>query len=193
MHSSRATPLPDTRHNRDRVLVTSWPDDTAAGASDDAEDVFALARDVGVLSPTWVQTGCVYAPQPGGAFALLVMPGAPNGTKRHNTYHATCTAVAPSSALYTAYRSGALTWHDFTWRYLAELDANRDGALAQFVEQLCTVPARYRGVLLLGIRQAPGGNEALVRCPRRLLRAWLLDQVEALPEVQRQLTLVRAC
>ncbi len=112
------------------MLVTSRPDDAAAGAGDDAEDVFALARTVGVLSPAWVQTGCVYAPQPGGAFALLVMPGAPNGIKRHNTYHATCTAVAPTSALYAAYRSGGLTWHDFALRYLVELDAKRDGAPA---------------------------------------------------------------
>ena len=175
------------------MLVTSRPDDAAAGAGDDAEDVLALARTVGVLSPAWVQTGCVYAPQPGGAFALLVMPGAPNGIKRHNTYHATCTAVAPTSALYAAYRSGGLTWHDFALRYLVELDAKRDGALAQFVEQLCAVPARYGGVLLLGFRQAPGGNEALVRCPRRLLRAWLLNQVDALPDVQRQRTQVHAC
>ena len=49
------------------------------------------------------------------------------------------------------------------------------------------VAARYSGVLLLGFRQAPGGNEARVRCARRLLHAWLLDEVERLPEAQRPL------
>jgi uncharacterized protein YeaO (DUF488 family) len=124
---------------------------------------------------------------------VLVMPCLPDATKRHNVYHRLCISSAPSSGLYAAYRTHTLTWQDFALRYLAELDAKRDGALAQFVEQLCAVPARYGGVLLLGFRQAPGGNEALVRCPRRLLHAWLLDQVDTLPEVQRQRAQVRAC
>jgi uncharacterized protein YeaO (DUF488 family) len=153
------------------------------------DDVFALARDMGICSPMWLRTGCVYGPQPGNAYSILVMPMPPNSTKRHNTYHAASTAVAPSLALYIAYRAGALTWHGFAVRYLAELDSKRNGVLAQFIEQLCSVPARYSGVSLLGFRHAPGGNEARVRCTRRLLHAWLLDEVERLPEVQRPLPL----
>jgi uncharacterized protein YeaO (DUF488 family) len=190
MPGSRVNPLADPQHTVHSALLRSRSDDDAAG---DAEDAFTLARNVGVLSPEWVQTGCLYAPQRGAALSLLVLPVPPTPTKRHNVFHATCSAVAPSIALYRAYRFGALTWYDFALRYLAELDAKRDSALAQFVEQLCAVPARYGGVLLLGFRQAPGGNEALVRCPRRLLRAWLLDQVVTLPEVQRQLTQVGVC
>jgi uncharacterized protein YeaO (DUF488 family) len=153
------------------------------------DDVFVLARELGICSPTWLRTSCVYSSQPGSAYSILVMPVPPDSTKRHNTYHAANIAIAPSVALYTAYRSGVLTWHEFALRYLAELDAKRSGVLAQFVERLCSIPARYSGVLLLGFRQAPGGNEAQVRCTRRLLRAWLLGEVERLPEVQRPLPL----
>jgi uncharacterized protein YeaO (DUF488 family) len=167
---------------------------TPAGSTDSGtEDIYVVARDVGVLAPDWVRTGCLYAAQPADAYALLVMPCLPHATKRHNVYHRLCVSIAPSSGLYTAYRTHTLSWQDFALRYLAELDAKRDGALARFVEQLCAVPARYWGVLLLGFRQAPGGNEALVRCPRRLLRAWLLDQVDTLPEVQRQRPRSCAC
>jgi uncharacterized protein YeaO (DUF488 family) len=167
----------------DRTLQVARPTPQTKG--NDVDDVFALARDLGICSPTWLRTGFVYGPQPGNAYAILVMPVAPDSTKRHNIYHAASTSVAPSLALYTAYRTGALTWHDFAFRYLAELDAKRNGALAQFMDQLCAIPARYSGALLLGYRHPPGGNEAHVRCPRRLLRAWLLDEVEHLPEVER--------
>ncbi len=177
------TPFP--RPVSERTLRVTCPLPRTQG--DDADDVFTLARDIGICSPTWLHTGCVYGPQPGNVYAILVMPVLPDSTKRHNTYQAVSTAVAPSLALYTAYRSGALTWRDFARCYLAELDAKRTGVLAQFVERLCSVPARYSGVLLLGFRQAPGGNEARVRCARRLLHAWLLDEVERLPEVQRPL------
>jgi uncharacterized protein YeaO (DUF488 family) len=160
---------------------------TNQAEDDDPNDVFALARTIGVFSPTWLRTGCVYGPQPGNAYSILVMPVPPNSTKRHNAYHVASTPVAPSLALYSAYRSGALTWHDFALRYLAELEAHRHGVLSQFVEHLCSIPARYAGVLLLGFRQAPGGNEARVRCARRLLYAWLLDEVGRLPEFKRPL------
>jgi uncharacterized protein YeaO (DUF488 family) len=173
--------------------VLSTPTTPAASADSDSENIYAVARDIGILAPDWVRTGCLYAAQPADAYAVLVMPCLPDATKRHNIYHRLYISVAPSSGLYAAYRSHTLSWQDFALRYLAELDAKRDGALAQFVEQLCAVPARYGGVLLLGVRQAPGGNEAAVRCPRRLLRAWLLDQVDTLPEVQRQRSRVRAC
>jgi uncharacterized protein YeaO (DUF488 family) len=173
--------------------VLSTPMTPAGSADSDSEDIYTVARDIGVLAPDWVRTGCLYAAQPADAYAVLVMPCLPDATKRHNTYHRLYISVAPSSGLYASYRAHTLSWQDFALRYLAELDAKREGALAQFVEQLCAVPARHRGVLLLGFRQAPGGNETVVRCPRRLLRAWLLDQVESLPEVQHQRSRVRAC
>src|SRR5260221_713949 len=143
--------------------VLSTPTTPAGSADSDTEDIYAVARDVGVLAPDWVRTGCLYAAQPADAYAVLVMPCLPDATKRHNTYHRLYSSVAPSSGLYAAYRAHTLSWQDFALRYLSELEAKRGGALAQFVEQLCAVPARDRVVLILWFRPAPGGIDTVPR------------------------------
>src|SRR5258707_2980734 len=67
--------------------VLSTPTTPAGSADSDAEDIYAVARAIGVLAPDWVRTGCLYAAQPADAYAVLVMPCLPDATKRHNNYH----------------------------------------------------------------------------------------------------------
>jgi hypothetical protein len=74
-----------------------------------------------------------------------------------------------------------LSWRTFARAYLTELECAREGLLADFVDALLEVPACAHGVTLLCGEHAPGGDETRVRCHRRLLRAWLLE--ELVPEL----------
>ena len=144
----------------------------AAAAGDHS---VAIARDLGVLSSDWLHTGSVFDAVPADTYSILVLPTRPDPTRRHNAYHAWWPALAPSDSLYAAYRDQRLCWPAFAHCYLDELERQRAALLERVTAQLLALPARYAGVTFLGFRHAPGGDERLVRCPRRVLRSWILS------------------
>ncbi len=84
--------------------------------------------------------------------------------------------LAPSPMLLGRYQRRELSWRAFATQYLAQFDRAPTATLVRLVEWLGDIPARYPTVTFLCCEPAPGGDEAHVRCHRRLLQAWLLGQ-----------------
>lgn len=126
-----------------------------------------------------IQTGCVYWPQPRETYGALLL-ASPRFAREYTHYHEWCPGLAPRRNLLAAYQKGRLSWEQFAARYLGELTAFRP-ALAVVRARVARVLDAYPTITFLGCELGTAG-EAGVRCPRRLLRAWLLD--EAVPEVQ---------
>jgi uncharacterized protein YeaO (DUF488 family) len=169
--SSFAPPrLPDTRLDDPEGVTPEVPSMPPSEG-----EVYRIARELGVLSPTWINTGCLYEPGPSTSYRMVVMRFFPRG-RRCPQYDLWWPDVAPSMPLLMAYLQHELSWRAFAKTYLAELDSAREGLLADFVDALLEVPARANGVTFLCAEHAPAGNESRVRCHRRLLRAWLLEE-----------------
>lgn len=155
-------------------------------------EVFAEAWATGVLAPERLRTGCLYDPQGHSArgYFLAPMRFDPRGSgRRQIPIHAWRPELAPSAGLLRAYRhtdahgQRQVQWPEFARAYLTEIEALPTAFLIAFVTALGDLPWHYRVVTLLCCEHAPGGDEALVRCHRRLLRAWLLG--EEVPDVPR--------
>lgn len=160
--------------------ITSAQGLTNVSGSSAREDVIAVARELGVFSPHWLHTGCVYDAIPASAYSILVMPSRPDRTRRHNAYHIWWPAVAPSDSLYAAYRDQRVSWPVFAETYLSELERQRGAVLELVASHLLSMPARYAGVTFLGFRHAPASDETRVHCPRRVVLSWLLGDTETL-------------
>ena len=102
---------------------------------------------------------------------ILVMRSHPQGYQP-GYFQAWYDHLAPPPALLRAYRQQALDWHAFAYAYLCELERMPRLAIrADLARWLLT----YDTVTLLCCEHAPFGDELLVKCHRRLLRAWLVD------------------
>jgi uncharacterized protein YeaO (DUF488 family) len=142
------------------------------------DDLVAVARDLDVLSSHWLHTGSIYDAVPASTYSVLVMPTRPDQTRRHNAYHAWWPALAPSDSLYAAYRTQLIAWQTFAQAYVGEPERQRAALLEMIASRLLSLPARYSGVTFLGFRHAPGDDETLVRCPRRVLLSWLVGAAD---------------
>lgn len=150
----------------------------------------ADAWETGVLSPERLRTGCIYESQPLASYCLAVMRFDPRRSgRRHVPIHAWWPELAPSVPLLNGYRhmdahgQRSLQWPVFASRYLAELGQMPTQVLLAFLELLNSMSCRYTTVTLLCCEYATAGNERLVRCHRRLLKAWLLGTTDLLPEL----------
>jgi uncharacterized protein YeaO (DUF488 family) len=150
------------------------------------------ARETGVLSPERLRTSCVYDSQPLTSYCLAVMRFDPRRSGRRQTpIHAWWPELARSVPLLTGYRQmdahgqRHVQWPVFASRYLAELGRVPTHVLLAFLELLNTMSCRYTTVTLLCCEHATAGDEHLVRCHRRLLKAWLLGTTDTLPELAR--------
>ncbi len=103
-------------------------------------------------------------------------------------FHEWWPELAPTAPLVKGYRTldthgqRAISWVALAHSYFAELDALPTRLLLGLVEELCTLPSRYTSVTLLGCEHPTAADEERVRCHRRLLRAWLLGQADAVLE-----------
>jgi uncharacterized protein YeaO (DUF488 family) len=156
------------------VLPIPWLSPVTAHVR--AAHVGDLARDVASIRfrrqyAARVRTGCVYTPQPRSTYSALLI-AAPRFSREYCHYTEWCPGLAPHPALLVAYQAGRLSWPAFARRYLAGLElfpTLRDELRRRVVRVL----ARSASLMFLG--QVPG-EEATVRCHRRLLRAWLLGE-----------------
>jgi len=150
------------------------------------------ARETGVLSPERLRTGCIYEGQPLTSYCFAVMRFDPRRSgRRHVPIHAWWPELAPSVSLLNSYRQmdahgqRHIQWPVFASRYLAELGRVPAQVLLAFLDLLNTMSCRYTTVILLCCEHATAGDERLVRCHRRLLKAWLLGTTNLLPELAR--------
>jgi uncharacterized protein YeaO (DUF488 family) len=150
------------------------------------------ARETGALSPERLRTGCIYEGQPLTSYCCAVMRFDPRRSgRRHVPIHAWWPELAPSVPLLNGFRhmdahgQRQVPWTVFVTRYLAELGRVPTQVLFAFLELLNTMSCRYTTVTLLCCEYAPAGDERLVRCHWRLLKAWLLGTTGTMPELAR--------
>ncbi len=169
---------------------------TLAGRPPDArhrlEAIFADAWETGCISAERLRTGSVYEVQPVATFSVCVLRFDPRlSGRRQVPFHEWWPELAPTAPLVQGYRSldthgqRAVSWRAFTLSYFAELDALPTRLILGLVEGLCDLPSRYTSVTLLGCEHPTAADEGRVRCHRRLLRAWLLGQADAMLESMR--------
>lgn len=151
---------------------------------------FTDAWETGVLSPERIQTGCLFEGHSVTSYSFAVLRIDPrHSMRRHQTFDEWYPEFAPTRELLDAYRhkdkhgQRRIQWLEFALRYLAELDALPTDAWSSFIAQLNDMPSRYTTVTLLGCEHPTAADEGRVRCHRRLLRVYLLGQVEMLPEL----------
>lgn len=137
--------------------------------------VFTDAWETGVLTPERIRTGSIYEAVPADTYRVVAMRFWPRD-RRRNVDHVWRPDLAPSMHLLGLYQRRQLTWAQFAARYLAQLDRAPAEVLLQLIDWLGEIPARYPTVTFLCCEHAPGGDERLVHCHRRLLRAWLLGE-----------------
>jgi uncharacterized protein YeaO (DUF488 family) len=91
----------------------------------------------------------------------------------HGFFHAWDEHLAPDATLLRAYRQHTIAWEELAYEYLTALCRLPLAA----VRSECAAWLRtYDSVTLLCCEHAPQGDEAQVRCHRRLLKAWLCDE-----------------
>ena len=102
---------------------------------------------------------------------LLVMRSLPQNFPP-SYFQAWYAHLAPDPVLLRAYRQKTIDWQAFAYAYLCDLEhLPRPAIRADLARWLLT----YDSVTLLCCEHAPFGDESLVQCHRRLLRAWLVD------------------
>jgi uncharacterized protein YeaO (DUF488 family) len=156
--SGRSSALADSAHQLRAALTDAW--------------------ETGVLSPERLRTGCIYDSQPLTSYCCAVMRFDPRRSgRRHVPIHAWWPELAPSVSLLNSYRhmdahgQRRVPWPVFASRYLAELGQAPTQVLLAFLDLLNTMSCRYTTVTLLCCEYATAGDERLVRCHRRLLKA----------------------